>query len=165
MKFRIVARSVTLICLGEYSGQTASSAKKKLPSSPCSYWMNGERLQIVHGDLLLAGQRIVARDDTCNGAREQRMELEMLLAQQLANHVLVEVGQVDDADLRKHVRHLVDDVLRAGLADGELVFVGLGGVDHLHERLHGEHVMLRGHGAQLFAGVSRSCTVPPSSDA
>ena len=80
------------------------------------------------------------------------MELEMLLAQQLADHVLVEVGQVDDADLRKHVRHLVDDVLRAGLADGELVFVGLGGVDHLHERLHGEHVMLRGHGAQLFAG-------------
>ena len=80
------------------------------------------------------------------------MELEMLLAQQLADHVLVEVGQVDDADLRKHVRHLVDDVLRAGLADGELVFVGLGGLDHLHERLHGEHVMLRGHGAQLFAG-------------
>ena len=79
------------------------------------------------------------------------MELQMLLAQHLADHVLVEVRQVDDADLRKHVRDLVDDVLRAGLTDRELVLVGLDGVDHLDERLDGEHVVLRGHGAQLLA--------------
>ena len=82
---------------------------------------------------------------------EQRMELKMLLAQHLADDVLVEVGQVDDADLRQHVGDLVDDVLRAGLADRELVFIGLNGTDHLHERLDGEHVMLRGYGAQLLA--------------
>ena len=46
---------------------------------------------------------------------------------------------------------LVDDVARAGLADGELVFVGLDGVDHLHERLDGEHVVLGGDLAQLLA--------------
>ena len=110
-----------------------------------------ERLEVVHRDLLLAGERVVARDEHVQRRTEQRMKLQMLLAQHLADHVLVEVRQVDDADLRKHVRDLVDDVLRAGLTDRELVLVGLDGVDHLDERLDGEHVVLRGHGAQLLA--------------
>ena len=75
----------------------------------------------------------------------------MLLAQQLADDLPVEFRQVQDADLRLQVRHLVDDVPGARLADRELVLVRLRGVDHLHERLHGEHVMLRGHRAQLLA--------------
>ena len=79
------------------------------------------------------------------------MKLQMLLAQHLADHVLVKIGQVDDADFGLHVGDLVDDVARAGLADGELVFVGLDGVDHLHERLDGEHVVLGGDLAQLLA--------------
>ena len=79
------------------------------------------------------------------------MEFQMLFAQHLANHVFVEIGQVDDADFGKHVRHLVDDVFGARLTNGELVFVGFDGVDHFHERFDGEHVMLCGHGAQLLA--------------
>ena len=75
--------------------------------------------------VLLAGERVVARDEHVQRRTEQWMKLQMLLAQHLADHVLVEVRQVDDADLRKHVRDLVDDVLRAGLTDRELVLVGL----------------------------------------
>ena len=82
---------------------------------------------------------------------EQRMEFQVLLAQQLADDVLVEVGQVDDAQIGAHVGDGVDDVARAGLADRELVFVGTDRIDHLHERFHGEHVMLRRDGAQLLA--------------
>ena len=82
---------------------------------------------------------------------EERVEFEVLLAQELADHVLVKIGQVDDADFGLHVGDLVDDVARAGLSDGELVFVGLDGVDHLHERLDGEHVVLGGDLAQLLA--------------
>lgn len=51
------------------------------------------------------------------------MELQVLFAQQFADHLLVELGQVQDADVRAHVRHLVDDVARLRLADRELVFV------------------------------------------
>ena len=79
------------------------------------------------------------------------MEFQMLFAQHLADYVFVEIRQVDDADFGKHVRHLVDDVFGARLTNGELVFVGFDGVDHFHERFDGEHVMLCGHGAQLFA--------------
>ena len=79
------------------------------------------------------------------------MEFEVLLAQELTDHILVEIGQVDDADFGLHVGDLVDDVARTGLADGELVFVGLDGVDHLHERFDGEHVVLGGDLAQLLA--------------
>ena len=41
--------------------------------------------------------------------------------------------------------------MRAGLTDGELVFVRFDGVDHLHERFDGEHIVLCRNGAQLFA--------------
>ena len=85
------------------------------------------------------------------GGAEERMEFKVFLAQEFADHVLIEVGQVDDADLGLHVRHLVDDVTCTGLTDRELVFVGLDGVDHLHESLDGEHVVLGGDLAQLLA--------------
>ena len=84
---------------------------------------------------------------------EQWVELQMLLPEKLAQHILIEIGEVDDADLRKHGRHLGDDVLRPRLADGELVLVRMGGADHLDERFDGEHVVLRGHAAQLLAGT------------
>ena len=90
------------------------------------------------------------------GGAEERMEFKVFLAQELANHVLVEIGQVDDADLGLHVRHLVDDVTCTGLTDRELVFVGLNGVDHLHESLDGEHVVLGGDLAQLLAQEFRA---------
>ena len=69
MKFRIVARSVTLICLGEYSGHTASSAKKKLPSSPCSYWMNGNGLRSSIVTFFLPASGLLREMNTCSGAR------------------------------------------------------------------------------------------------
>ena len=98
----------------------------------------------------LAASGLLREMNTCSGARA-RWNSRCFSRRELADRVAVKIGPVDDADFGLHVGDLVDDVARAGLADGELVFVGLDGVDHLHERLDGEHVVLGGDLAQLLA--------------
>lgn len=108
-------------------------------------------VQVMHAHGTFGRQRVVARDEDVQRGAEKRVKLQVLGPQQFAYHVLVEIGQVQQAEVGLHVGDLVDDVAGSRLPDGELVLVGFDRIDHLHERLDREHVVLRGDGAQLFA--------------
>ena len=75
------------------------------------------------------------------------------VVERLLQHAPVEVVGVQDAHFAAERAHVVDDLAGAALAQDEFVIVSLALLHHVHERLHAERVVLRGHGQPQVGGA------------
>ena len=112
-----------------------------------------EGLQVLGRQQLRARQRVVLAYEYVHVRVEQRGVRHVGVGEGLLQHAPVEAVGVEHAHLAAERAHVVDDLAGAALAQDELVVVSLALLHDVHERLHAERVVLRGHGQPQVGGA------------
>ena len=89
---------------------------------------------------------------------DQMMEGQIGASQQLFHHFLIEITQIEHADLTFHGTHIADHFRRPRLPDGKLVLGGVIFLHHVHKGLYRKRIVLGGDAEFLF--VSPALSVP-----
>ena len=109
--------------------------------------------QVVGSQQRGARQRVVLAHEHVHARVEQGSVGHVGVVERLLQHAPVEVVGVQDAHFAAERAHVVDDLGRGAFAQDELVLLALAAFHHVHERLHAERVVLRGHGQPQVGGA------------
>lgn len=110
--------------------------------------------QLVERDGSALRKRIAPADEDVRMRCEEFGEGEVGIAEDARDHIGVERAQIDDAQLAAGEPHIFDDIVRAPLAQRELVAFLAVFPDQVDEGVHDEGVVLRRYGEHAPLGRS-----------
>ena len=102
----------------------------------------GEVLQILQRHRLAVRQRVIPGEKHMGLRLEEGDEIQLRILENALEHVPVEFREVEDAQLAPLGAHVLDDVVRAGFAEGEFILVVLIVPHERREGVHREGVVL-----------------------
>ncbi len=106
----------------------------------------GVGLEVFQEDGFLFCQRMVFAEEDVGLGFEKRHKIQLCVLEDALEYVTVEFREVEDAELASLGAHVFDDVVRAGFAEGKFVLLVFVVMHERGEGVHGEGVVLGGHG-------------------
>ena len=111
--------------------------------------------QVVQGEARAARQGVLHAEEHVRPRPEERLERQLAGANLALEHLAVARAQVEDAQLAAHAGHVVDDLVRLLLAQGEIVTVCVELPDDVDEGVHRKRVVLARH-AEMRGRLGRA---------
>ena len=87
---------------------------------------------------------------------KERNEFEPCIAERFRYHALVEIAEIEHAQLASITFYVFDDLSGTSLAKRELIFVLIVFFDEVNEGFYAERIVLRGDGELLHCFIARA---------